>query len=127
MMVYDRTGRSESVPPIIQRVIRTEHEVKTTLSFGNHSLPAVVEEDDLFIPGPALPLVVGGWTGGSMIIRTDSLPWPGGWASAGLANLVIEPAFDLPKHEDGEDQPMLCWSIEVDGTGESMRWYFDKN
>jgi hypothetical protein len=127
MLVYERIAKTEAQPPASQQTTRIEGEAKTIFSKGSFSLPPVTQTAELFIPGPALALVAGNWKGGAMMIRTDSLPWPSGWASPALVNLVIEPAFDLPKHEDGEAQAMLCWSIEVDGSGEAMRWYFDKN
>jgi hypothetical protein len=82
--------------------------------------------DELFVPGPILIEALGRLPFKSLILHTDSIPWPTPRLGAAPLVLLLEPAFDAPKHEEGEAEAMRCWNIHIVGSGESSRWYLNK-
>jgi len=77
-----------------------------------------------FVPGGVWPLVMGKLPFEPMILSTESVVGMSGF-SAGLILVRVEPAFDMPRTgSDGE--AMRCFSVEVNGSGRSSRWYVDE-
>jgi hypothetical protein len=85
---------------------------------------AIADPPANFVAGGLLTRALGHLPLEPMILTTDWLP--------GMANvsprpmlLRLEPAFDLPRTLPGSSDPMRCWSVSLNGSGESSRWYLD--
>lgn len=78
-----------------------------------------------FVPGALLPVFLGRAPYERMVLTTESLPEPTTGILAGPFVLLVEPAFDAPRHLPAEVEPMRCWAVNVGGTGWSSRWYYD--
>jgi hypothetical protein len=77
-----------------------------------------------FVPGGMLPLVMGKLPFEPMILSVESVVGMRGFGP-GVMMVRLEPSFDMPRiGSDGE--AMRCWSVEVNGSGRSSRWYLDE-
>ena len=80
-----------------------------------------------FIPGPLLAQVMGGLADGPMLLRTDS--WIDDAAAIGPLeplSLVVRTVPNTSRKAEGEDKPMRCLSVQVNGSGRVSRWFFRK-
>jgi hypothetical protein len=82
--------------------------------------------DDLgpYVPGGLLPLVLGKLPNKKMVLRSES--FLGIAAAAAPPLLILSPTADESRTMPGQQKPMRCWSIEVNGTGLVSHWYFDE-
>jgi len=80
---------------------------------------------EAYVPGALLPVLIGSLPFEPMILRTESALDPDGLACGTPLVLLLEPAFDAPRTLPGEKEGMRCWSVHVNGTSKSSRWYID--
>jgi hypothetical protein len=94
---------------------------KTTAS-GKSS---ILDPPANFVAGGLLAAALGHLPLEPMILSTD---WVPGMPSASSRPMLLrlEPAFDMPRTLPGSSDPMRCWSVAVNGSGESSRWYLDE-
>ncbi len=77
------------------------------------------------IRGGLLPVVLEHLPLEPMVLSSDWMPGMEAVAARPIL-LRLEPAFDMPRTLPGADEAMRCWSVEVNGSGESSRWYLDE-
>ena len=125
---YEISIRRGGAAPVLSQLTKVkDRQVQTVLFEGNK--PAGLgggTVPPLFIPGAALPHLLGRLPFEPMVLRTESIFWPTASASLAPLTLVLEPSFDLPRlpETDGADA-MRCWRIRVSGLSDSSRWYLD--
>lgn len=80
-----------------------------------------------YIPGGWLPHLMGQLSDRPMILRTE---WFTGYEwiiPLEPLILLIVPSSEFPKTAEGQGQPMRCLTIQVNGSGQISRWYFDSD
>lgn len=79
-----------------------------------------------FVPGPLLPLVMGQLKDDPMLLRTDGFPRYEALGAPDPLGVIIRPDPTSTRKAAGEDQPMRCLSVQVNGSGVTSRWFFRK-
>lgn len=123
---YDFTLRRFGAEPVVSQATHLRQgTLWTRVSNGAFFAQSSSDELGLYVPGPLLAVALGHLPPKRLILRTDSIPGPQARLSPALMNLVLEPATDMPKSLPPSTQPMSCWRVQVSGSGQSSRWYFD--
>ncbi|HEV8606994.1 MAG TPA: hypothetical protein VGQ99_16755 [Tepidisphaeraceae bacterium] len=92
---------------------------------GDGVIRGTTDVSAIYVPGGLLPLVLGRLPFEPMLLSTESMPATAG-ASPGLILLRLDPAFDMPRTLPGSAEAMRCWNIQLNGCGETSRWYLDE-
>ncbi|MEA2733772.1 MAG: hypothetical protein QOE14_223 [Humisphaera sp.] len=79
-----------------------------------------------FVPGALLPLVLGQLSREPMVLLTDTFPTRDGVGAPQLLAVIIRPGENSTRVAEGDDKPMRCVTVQVNGTGTTSRWYFRK-
>ncbi len=77
-----------------------------------------------FLPGGWLPLILSRVSSAPMLVQTESFIGYEQRLNAELLRLRIEPTEEEPRTIAGENAPMRCLKVQVNGSGEISRWYF---
>ncbi len=121
-----RITRAGAGAALSQKSTLRQGDIQTQVLQGNETLAqGKGQAGPMYIPGGLLPLVIGNLPFESMVLQTESIFGPHNSASPALLTLLLEPAFDAPRYEAGEDEPMRCWTVRINGSSAASRWYID--
>jgi hypothetical protein len=121
---YENVSFQPGAVPVVRRVRISAGDMTAVVFEGERVLAAGESMLGPFVPGGLIAQALGVMPYEPMALRTD--PSFGSPISAVTPLLVmVEPASDMLRLLADQAEPLRCWSVTVNGSGESLRCYYD--